>query len=548
MDRAAFLHRLKQSRLLSEELLGHVARLAEEVAPEDLPTALVSDGILTPLQAHGLASGNGEPLVIGPYQLLEEVGRGGMGRVYKALHTVMGRVVALKVIAPERARAERARDLFLREVRSVTRLNHPNVVLAHDANEADGVLYLAMEYVEGRPLDALVRSQGPLDAAQACEVVRQAARGLQHAHEMGVIHRDIKPSNLLIGCGPGGGACPGKEDRRGHLASEVVVKIADFGLARLQGLHGGDTVAQGAAGGFLGTPDYVAPEQCSDSRLADCRSDLYSLGCTLFFALTGRPPFAEGNVMEKLMQHATAPPPALQAVRADVPAGLAAVVARLLAKEPNRRFQTAAELAAALAPWCDGGRLRLSGPAAGPASPGSPVDATRVLGQEQPARPVPPAAEGPRSATVVLPPALPAGEAVEVGPTVPPPDTAALRDHWGRWVGLLEAVVRHPGRVPCGEQAYRELYRALAEGCAAHAAHGSAAERRVFGRMEELVRPWLSLTILVRTDAALLRDLARRAREAGRALGVPAAQPWLPWLGAAALLAAGMLLGLLFVR
>ena len=324
-----------------------------------------------------MAVGDVRSLVLGPYHLLEEVGRGGMGRVYKALHTVMGRIVALKLMAPELAENERSRERFLREVRSVTRLQHPNIVLAHDANDVEGVLFLVMEYVEGTTLAELVRVGGPLPVSRACELMRQAALGLQHAFQKGLVHRDIKPANLLIPrlspaetptcAAPGAAVLP---------QSTALVKIADFGLARLLG---GDTVAGHTATGFLGTPDYVAPEQCQDGRSADIRSDLYSLGCTFHFALTGRVPFAGDSVMEKLYAHVMTPPPSMEALRPDVPAEVAAIVARLMAKGPDERFQTPAQLALAVAPSCAEG-----GPGPVPAAREgrlSAADTTRVVEQ-----------------------------------------------------------------------------------------------------------------------------------------------------------------------
>jgi serine/threonine-protein kinase len=281
-----------------------------------------------------------------------------MGRVYKALHTVMGRVVALKLMNPELSEDEPARQRFLREVRTVTRLSHPNIVLAYDANEADGVLFLAMEYVEGTNLADQVRSRGPLPVGQACALMRQAALGLQHAHEQGLVHRDIKPHNLLVPRprrADSPAPLPGGE---GSMEAPVLVKIADFGLARILGPPGGDTLSRHPSGSLLGTPDFVSPEQCRDSRLADIRSDLYSLGCTFHFLLTGSVPFPAEGALEKVVAHMMDRPPAVEDLVGGMPAGVSAIVSRLLEKAPDKRFQTPTELAQALEPFSRSGVTR----------------------------------------------------------------------------------------------------------------------------------------------------------------------------------------------
>jgi serine/threonine-protein kinase len=195
----AFLEHLRRSRLLTVGQVGEIAgRCASGDPPQALLEELVAGGVLTPFQAERIRMGAAAGLILGQYRLLDELGKGGFGRVYRALHTVMDRVVALKVIAPEFAENERMRSWFKREVLAITRLAHPNVVMAHDAGDCDGALFLVMEHVDGPNLDKLVRSQGPLSITLACEVVRQTALALQYAHDQGMVHRDIKPANLLI--------------------------------------------------------------------------------------------------------------------------------------------------------------------------------------------------------------------------------------------------------------------------------------------------------------------------------------------------------------
>jgi len=285
---------------------------------------------MTPYQLNQVHRGQGNRLVIGPYLLLERLGRGGMRDVFKARHRRLGRITALKLIRAARLGTPRAARRFLREVQAAGRLDHPNVVHAYDAAQEGETLYLAMEYVQGWDLDKLVRLRGPLDMALACDSVRQAALGLQHAFERGIVHRDVKPSNLLL------------------CSRTSTVMVLDLGLALVEQVGGTKGSQLTRAGRVLGTVDYLAPEQAFDSRAADTRSDLYALGCTFYYLLTGQPPFPKGSPIEKVMKHVGSQPEPVEAVRRDVPPEVAAVVRKLLAKQPEDRYQTPAELAEAL--------------------------------------------------------------------------------------------------------------------------------------------------------------------------------------------------------
>jgi WD40 repeat protein/tRNA A-37 threonylcarbamoyl transferase component Bud32 len=265
------------------------------------------------------------------YEIIQLLGRGGMGAVYLARHKVMDRSVALKVISPQYLDNPQAVARFRREVQSAAKLAHPHIVTAHDAEQAGDLHFLVMEYVEGTDLARLLKQQGPLPVAEACEYTRQAALGLQHAFEHGLTHRDIKPHNLM-------------------LTAQGVVKVLDFGLARLvrPGASASELTGENVV---MGTMDYIAPEQAQDSRTADTRSDIYSLGCTLFHLLTGQPPFPVGGAVEKVLAHVMMPPPLVTDLRPEAPAELNAVVAKMLAKEPPERYQTPADVAEALAPF-----------------------------------------------------------------------------------------------------------------------------------------------------------------------------------------------------
>jgi serine/threonine protein kinase len=268
------------------------------------------------------------------YELLERIGEGGMGTVYRAHHRLLDKDRAVKVVRRGGFTSTGLEARFLREIHTAGQLDHPHIVSVVDAGEENGELFLVMELLDGCDAAALVWHKGPLPIAVACDIIRQAALGLHHAHEKGYIHRDVKPSNLFV---PTGG----------------VVKVLDLGLARLRE---GVPAARGQPRtvGTVGTPDYMAPEQCLVGHSVDARADLYSLGCSLFHLLTGQPPFAgPGSALVRMRQHCESVPPALRSLRPDAPEELEAIVCRLLEKEPARRFHTAQEVASVLASFAD---------------------------------------------------------------------------------------------------------------------------------------------------------------------------------------------------
>jgi serine/threonine protein kinase/multidrug efflux pump subunit AcrA (membrane-fusion protein) len=311
------------------------------------------------------------PQILGEYRILEELGRGGMGRVYKALHTKLDRVVAIKILRGGRTEDGQALARFGREMKAIGQLDHPNLVRAHDAREIDGTPVLIMEFVDGLDLAEIVRRLGPLPVADACELVRQTALGLQRAHEHGLVHRDIKPSNIMLIVGQAASLpvvgqerqsrqLPGQTDgQAGSSPYDPMVKLLDLGLARFyaESPSGEEMTGTGQA---MGTADYMAPEQASDSRTVDIRADIYSLGCALYKLLSGRAPFSgpeyRGN-LDKMNAHVSQPAPPIRRFVPEVHDELAAILDRMLAKAPGDRFATPAEVAEALQPFCAGANL-----------------------------------------------------------------------------------------------------------------------------------------------------------------------------------------------
>jgi serine/threonine protein kinase len=274
------------------------------------------------------------------YEIKQELGRGGMGVVYLAHNKIMGRDEVLKVMGPHLMGHPRALERFKREIQSVARLRHPNIVTAYHASQFGQSLLFAMEYVEGLDLSKLVETKGPMPVAQACLFIYQPALGLQHAHEQGLIHRDLKPNNLIL-------------YRKGN---QETVKILDFGLAKagrekVEAEQKSSGQSLTGIGATLGTPAYMAPEQITDASTADIRADIYSLGATLYYLLAGRPPFVAKSLYDLFQAHISHIAAPLNQVRSDVPAALAALVAKMLAKDPSQRFQTPAGVAQALTPY-----------------------------------------------------------------------------------------------------------------------------------------------------------------------------------------------------
>lgn len=320
----------------ADELRDFRAGLPPELShlsAESLGHELIRRGKLTNYQAVRIYEGRPQGLILGNYVIVDQIGAGGMGDVYKAEHRRMKRPVVIKVLHPRNTEAEVALKRFQREVVTAGKLTHPNIVTAFDAGEEGGVPYLVMEYIEGRDLSSVARIEGPLAVERALEYTLQAAAGLAYAHARGIIHRDVKPSNLLV-------------DNQG------VVKVLDMGLARLDQRHG-DALAEleeavTEDNQIVGTVDYMPPEQADASGQIDERADIYSLGCTLYRLLSGQPPFPADSIIKKLVAHRIDPIPPLRACRSDVPESLDLTYQRMIAKLPGDRFASMTEVIAQL--------------------------------------------------------------------------------------------------------------------------------------------------------------------------------------------------------
>jgi serine/threonine-protein kinase len=343
---------LRQYNLLSSPQLAEVLRLAQGRCAHVrvLARMLIQKGWFTVFQINQLLAGHGKDLVLGPYHILDRLGKGGQSEVYKARHPENGWTVALKVVRTNRLANPQAADHFLLEMQAMAELEHPNIVQFWDADKVGDALYCAMEFVEGTDLGKVVRLQSWLPPAHAAEYVRQTALGLQHAHEHNLVHRDIKPVNLFLTHRPPPKAVGGKFGSSQSREGAPLIKILDWGLASLNSsgetAHQADQSGQGYA--VVGTADYLSPEQAVDPQGVDIRGDIYSLGCTFYYLLTGRTPFDGASVMEKVVQHQTEEPPPLESLNPDVPPAMVAIVRRMMAKKPEDRFQTPAAVAVAL--------------------------------------------------------------------------------------------------------------------------------------------------------------------------------------------------------
>ena len=333
-----FLDLVQRSGLVEKDRLhALVVQLEKDSGgklPEDVDVVarrLVAEDLVTPWQCEKLLEGRHKGFFLKRYKLLGELGAGGMSKVYLGEHVLMQRRVAIKVLPQKRVTDTSYLARFHREARAAALLDHPNIVRIYDVNNEGENHYMVMEFIDGRDLQQMVKRGGRLDYAMAADYIRQAAEGLAHAHASGLIHRDVKPANLLV-------------DQKN------VVKVLDLGLARFTDDDQASLTVQYDEN-VLGTADYLAPEQAVDSHGADGRADIYSLGCALYFLLTGHPPFPDGTLPQRLMAHQKQQPVSIAKERPDAPADLVAICTKMMAKKPADRYQTMDEVAHVLRRW-----------------------------------------------------------------------------------------------------------------------------------------------------------------------------------------------------
>jgi len=336
---AEFLIVLRKSALVAEDRLeAELGRYQNASTPvqnvDQLASALIRSGLLTRFQAKQIKIGRYKRFEIASkYRLMELLGVGGMGAVYLCEHIFMKRLVALKVLPVDKLQDQAALMRFYREARAVAALDHPNIVRAYDIDKFDQLHFLVMEYVDGTSIQEIVARNGPFSPDRAAHYAAQSALGLHHAHDLGMVHRDVKPGNLLL-------------DRTG------IVKVLDMGLARFFDQKNDNVTERFDANCVLGTADYLAPEQAV-SNVVDIRADIYALGGSLYYMLTGHSPFPDGTVAHKLICHQTTEPKPVSNFRKDVPTELLAVLHKMMRKNPAERYQTPAEVCDALARWGD---------------------------------------------------------------------------------------------------------------------------------------------------------------------------------------------------
>jgi serine/threonine protein kinase len=337
---AEFLELVRKSGLVEGKTLDAQLQKLGDAGPVpetalEMSRTLTVAGLITRFQAARLLEGKWRGFFLGKYKILERLGAGGMGSVYLCEHKHMRRRVAVKVLPTSRSENRSALDRFYREARAVAALDHPNIVRAFDIDQDEAIHFLIMEYIDGASLYELVKRGKPLAVGLAANYICQAALGLEHAHrKAGLVHRDVKPENILV-------------DRKG------VVKVLDMGLARFF-KDPNDLLTQQYDERVFGTVDYLAPEQVADGSAVDIRADIYSLGATFYFCLTGQTLFGDGSAAIKMIWQQVRQPKPVRSLRPDIPVEVAQIVEKMLAKKPSDRYQTPQAVADALKPWASG--------------------------------------------------------------------------------------------------------------------------------------------------------------------------------------------------
>jgi serine/threonine protein kinase len=407
-----FLKTVLRSGLIDRRRLDAALAAAPPVQRETAPALadyMVRSGRLSRYQAQKLLKGTFVGLVLGPYQLLAPIGKGGMGQVYLARDHRVGQLAAVKVLSPRKAEG-RMLARFRREMEISLKVDHPNVALTYEAGEYNGAHYIAMEYIPGKNLYRLVQAEGPLRTARAARLFAEIASGLHHAHEQGLVHRDLKPSNIMV-------------------TPHDHAKVLDLGLAIIQGEEVTDPAIVGGKGYIVGSMDYIAPEQTADATKVDRRADVYGMGCCLYYASSGQPPFPGGSRVDKIHCHRTQEPVPLLHLNPSLPPAFVQIVRQMMAKDPARRYLTARAVEEDLRAWAAGETVQpLDNP-----DDSAFLESVAVLQ----------AAEPPTDATFTNLGIVDWKEATADDATAPPPKSARRR-RWklpaAWWIGLLVGV------------------------------------------------------------------------------------------------------------
>jgi serine/threonine protein kinase len=495
-----FVSVARESRLLKPDLLdsmlGEVGATGNIHDSHALASRLVGRGALTHWQSEKLLGGVSSGFFLGKYKLQRLIASGSMSSVYEAEHILLRKKFALKVLPKALVDEASFLERFYREARAVVRLDHPNIIRGFDVGQEGDYHYFVMEYLDGLSFQDLIEKSGPVSPDLAAGMIKQAAFGLEHAHQAGMIHRDIKPANLL-------------------LAEEGVVKVLDLGLVRSsrQEIDGEAGLTRIHDERMLGTVDYLSPEQAIDSHTVDIRSDIYSLGCTFYFLLAGDPPFAKGTLTERLLAHQTRSAIPISVIRPDVPASLGRILSKMLEKRPGARYQTPAEVAQTLEEW-----LR---------NPPEPVnvissDASKVTPwlsssrrdseashDHLTARALDIAAgatrvassSGLQSSVMVLdrPSASDSSGSLKV--EIPdPPSTIfrrGMREPWNLWFKAVESLASNaPIRMTPNDKVYRGYYESLIVACRSLPEDAPESSRRLAREILDMASPWMNLQTL----------------------------------------------------
>ncbi|HLN32769.1 MAG TPA: serine/threonine-protein kinase [Gemmataceae bacterium] len=513
VDIPTFLRNLERSGLLED---GRLAELLIDIGlaarPEIMAEEIVARGWATAYQLAQVMQGRLDKLFLGQYRILDEVGKGSFGKVYRAIHPVMNRVVAVKVLEPGLLDDGETRDWFRREVEALTHLVHPNIVMAYDAQETPDSLFVVMEYVEGPNLDAYVRDNQPVDIRHACDIISQTCLALQYAHEKGIVHRDIKPANILLqinGSDRTRLADHANSARRNRGLPRPTAKVADFGLARIHQPDRGRTNTIRIPGDYAtaGTPAFMAPEQMTSIHDADTRSDIYSLGCTFYYALTGRLPFEGDSASQVAIEGLRREAIPIEILRPQVSPYLTTVIRRMMAKNREERFQTPADVAKELR-FLQG--LQLNCPAAAYSLPSTctPV----VLASTQPVT----STNGLEPTACGLPKAA---EENSANSSVPHPDSSwgevsdevPLVEAWKQWCDVvMEAAHNRQPRTDA--DAYEALYDRIMKGRQTLRADDAGIAKEAALHLAAVVEPWITLAAVTALDDIGIHNLLRLCR------------------------------------